>query len=76
MIFFKNRWRKKTIRKIESGEMTLDDLSEDEFDELVTPYYIKIANKMEQLYETNPEQFISADEFFERLDALPARKEQ
>ena len=63
--------RKKLLQeKLVKKEIELKDLSDDEFDELANDYYIKVVKEGERLLKTNPEQFISLDEFLAKLDKL------
>ena len=61
--------RKKILmEKLANKEIDLDSLTDDEFDEVADEYYGRITKRMVKLYKTNPEQFISVDEFFALLD--------
>ena len=73
----RTKWRiltcqeKKLLQeKLVKKEIELKDLSDDEFDELANDYYIKVVKEGERLLKTNPEQFISLDEFLAKLDKL------
>ena len=60
--------RKKILmEKLARKEIELKDLTDDEFDEVANDYFVKKGRRIMKLYETNPEQFISADEFIALL---------
>ena len=60
--------RKKILmEKLAKKEIELKDLTDDEFDEVANDYYIRKTKEIVKLYKTNPEQFISADEFIALL---------
>ena len=63
--------RKKILmEKLAKKEIELKDLTDDEFDEVTNDYFVKKGRRIMKLYETNPEQFISLDEFLAKLDKL------
>ena len=61
------RRKKILMEKLAKKEIELKDLTDDEFDEVADEYYGRITKRMVKLYKTNPEQFISADEFIALL---------
>ena len=63
--------RKKILmEKLARKEIELKDLTVDEYDELANDYYIKLVKEGERLYKTNPERFMSVEEFFAKLDKI------